>query len=144
MTLILQIPAGIQKPKHHPDTWTFWSSWIKLLRCCIHQGTQWVPRNTVTEQIGNTTTRNLGIASGPSFFFFFKSTRGSWKKKILMDSHPYSHETSIFTLGAPHEEVQGRQTKLHPGFTMDKLGLVQPSLGISILRDAHIVLSNRS
>ena len=31
----------------------------------IHQGTQWVPRNTVTEQIGHTTIRNLGIASGP-------------------------------------------------------------------------------
>ena len=59
-----------------------------------------------------------------------------------MDSHPYSHETSIFTLGAPHEEVQGRQTKLHPVFTMGKL--VQPSPGISILRDAHIVLSKQS
>ena len=33
-----------------------------------------------------------------------------------MDSHPYSYENSIFTLGAPHEEVQGRQTKLHPDF----------------------------
>ena len=88
----------------------------------IHQGTQWVPRNTVTEQIGHTTIRNLGIASGPSFFFFHE------RKKNLMDSHPYSHETSIFTLGAPHEEVQGRQTKLHPGFTMGKL--VQPSPGI--------------
>ena len=61
---------------------------------------------------------------------------------MLMDSHPYRHETSIFTLGAPHEEVQGRQTKLHPGFTMGRP--VQPSPGISILRDAHIVLSNRS
>ena len=29
-----------------------------------------------------------------------------------MDSHTYSYETSIFTLGAPNEEVQGRQTKL--------------------------------
>ena len=38
-----------------------------------------------------------------------------------MDSHPYSHETSILTLGAPHEEVQGKQTKLHPGFIMGKL-----------------------
>ena len=38
-----------------------------------------------------------------------------------MDSHPYSHETSIFTLRAPHVEVQGRRTKLHPGFTMGKL-----------------------
>ena len=55
----------------------------------------------------------MGIASGP---------RGSHgRRKILMDSHPYSHETSIFILGAPHEEVQGRQTKLHPGFTMGKL-----------------------
>ena len=62
---------------------------------------------------------------------------GHGSRKILMDSHPYSHETSIFTLGAPHEEVQGRQTKLHPSFTMGKL--VQPSPGISILRDAHIV-----
>ena len=41
-----------------------------------------------------------------------------------MDSHPYhaySHETFIFILGAPHEEVQGRQAKLHPGFTLGKL-----------------------
>ena len=38
----------------------------------IHQGTQWVPRNTVTEQIGHTIIRNLSIASAP---------RGSWKKK---------------------------------------------------------------
>ena len=51
-------------------------------------------------QYCNRANRNLGIASGP--IFFFKSTRGSWKKKILIDSHPYSHETSIFTLGAPH------------------------------------------
>ena len=43
-----------------------------------------------------------------------------------MDSHPYSHETSIFTLGAPHEEVQGRQTKFHPGFTMGKLVQTSP------------------
>ena len=59
-----------------------------------------------------------------------------------MDSHPYVYETSIFTLDAPHEEVQGRQTKLHPGFTMGKL--VQPSPGISFLQDSHIVLSKRS
>ena len=79
----------------------------------IHQGTQWVPRNTVIEQIGHTTIKNLGIASGPSFFFFLLSPRGGHgRRKILMDSHPYSHETSIFTLCAPHEEVQGRQTKL--------------------------------
>ena len=63
----------------------------------------------------------------PQFVCF--STRGHGRRKILIDSHPYSHETSIFILGAPHEEVQGRQTKLHPGFTMGKL--VQPSLGIS-------------
>ena len=25
---------GIQNPKHHQDTWTFWSRWRKLLRCC--------------------------------------------------------------------------------------------------------------
>ena len=53
-----------------------------------------------------------------------------------------SIETSIFTPGAPHEEVQGRQTKLHPGFTLDKL--VQHPPGISILRDSHIVLSKQS
>ena len=52
-----------------------------------------------------------------------------------MGSHSYSYETSIFTFGAPHEEVQGRQTKLHPGFTLGKL--VQPSPGISILRFPH-------
>ena len=91
-----------------------------------------MPRNTVTEQIGHTTIRNLGIASGPSFIFYFLSPRGGHgRRTFLMDSHPYSHKTSIFTLGAPHEEVQGRQTKLHPGFTMGKL--VQPSPGISIL-----------
>ena len=105
-----------------------------------------MPRNTVTEQIGHTTIRNLGIASGLSFFFFFcffLSPRGGHgRRNFLMDFHPYSHEISIFTLGAPREEVQGRQTKLHPGFTKGKL--VQPSPGISILRDAHIVLSNRS
>ena len=89
-------------------------------------------RNTVTEQIGHTTIRNLDIAL----------RGGHGRRKILMDSDHYSHEISIFTLGAPHEEVQGRQTKLHPGFTMGKL--VQPSPGISILRDAHIVLSKRS
>ena len=110
--------------------------------CKIHQGTQRVPGNTLTEQIYHITIRNLGIASAPSFFFFQVHKRVIEKEKILMDSHPYSHETSIYTLGAPHEEVQGRQTKLHPGFTMGKL--VQPSPGISIFRDAHIVLSNRS
>ena len=52
-------------------------------------------------------------------------------KNFLMDSHPYSYETSIFTPAAPHEEVQGRQTNFHPGFTLGKL--VQPSPGISFL-----------
>ena len=83
-----------------------------------------MPCNTVTEQIYHITIRNLGIASDPSFFFFCHEG-GHGKKKILMDSHPYSHQTFIFTLGAPHEEVQGRRTKLHPGFTMGEL--VQPS-----------------
>ena len=49
-----------------------------------------------------------------------------------MDSYLYSYYTSIFTLGAPYEEVQGRQTKLRPGFTLGKL--VQPSPIISFLR----------
>ena len=75
-------------------------------------------------------------------FFFLNLQRGYGKRNFLMDSYPYSHETSILTLGAPHKEVQGRQTKLHPGFTMGKL--VQPSPGISILRDSHIVLSKWS
>ena len=82
---------------------------------------------------------------GHSFWpqiFFSRPLGGHGRKKIVMDSHPYSYETSIFTLGAPHEEVQGRQTKLHPGFTLGKL--VQPSPGISILRDSHIVLFKRS
>ena len=48
----------------------------------------------------------------------------------------------FFTLGAPHEEVQGRQTNLHPGITLGKL--VQPSPGILILRDSHIFLSKQS
>ena len=88
--------------------------------------------------------QKFGHSLRPQFFYFFilSPQGGHGRRKILMDSHPYSHETSIFTLGAPHEEVQGRQTKLHPGFTMGRL--VQPSPGISILRDAHIVLSNRS
>ena len=75
--------------------------------------------------------------------FFFLSPRGGYgRRKFLMDSHPHSHETSIFTLGVTHEEVQGRQTKLHPGFTLGKL--VQFSPGITILRDSHSVLSKRS
>ena len=78
----------------------------------------------------------------PQFFFFLSPRGGHRRRKILIDSHPYSHETSIFTLGAPHEEVQGRQTKLHPGFTMGKLVQLPP--GISMLLNAHIVLSNRS
>ena len=94
-----------------------------------------MPRNTVTEQIYHITIRNLGIASGPS------PLGGHGRRKILMDSHPYSHKTSIFTLGAP-EEVQGRQTKLHPGFTIGENSAAFP--GISILRDARIVLSSQS
>ena len=49
---------------------------------------------------------------------------------------------SIFTLGAPHKEVQGRQTKLHPGVTQGRL--VQPYPGISFLWDSHIVLPEQS
>ena len=58
--------------------------------------------------------QRFGHILQPQFFFHGRRT-------ILMDSHPSSHENSIFTLGAPHEEVQGRQTKLHPGFKMGKL-----------------------
>ena len=53
--------------------------------------------------------------------FSSTSRGGHGRREILMDSHPYSYETSIFTLGAPNEEVQGGQTKLHPGFTLGKL-----------------------
>ena len=61
---------------------------------------------------------------------------------MLIDSHPYGYEISIFNLGVPHEEVQGRQTKLHPGFTLGKLAQLFP--GISFLSDSHIVLSKQS
>ena len=86
--------------------------------------------------------QKFGHSLRPQFFlFFFQVQEGVMEEEkfrwILI------HETSIFTLGAPHEEVQGRQTKLHPVFTiMGKL--VQPSPGISIRRDAHIALSKRS
>ena len=79
----------------------------------------------------NTSDNNheFGHSLRPQFFLPWQ--RGGHGRKFLMDSYLFSHETSIFTLSAPHEEVQGRQTKLHPGFTMGKL--VQPSPGISIL-----------
>ena len=32
-----------------------------------------------------------------------------------------ANKPSIFTLSVPHEEAQGLQTKLHPGFTLGKL-----------------------
>ena len=64
------------------------------------------------------------------------------KARAGIISHPYGYETFILTLAAPHEEVQGRQTKLHPVFTLGKL--VQPSPGISFLWDSHIVLSKWS
>ena len=59
---------------------------------------------------------------------------GHGRRKNLIDSlpyHAYSHETFIFTLDAAHEEVKGRQTNLHPGFTLGKL--VQPYPGILFL-----------
>ena len=49
----------------------------------------------------------------PAPVFFPRGGRG--RRNILMDSHLYSYGASIFTLGAPHEEVQGRLAKLHPG-----------------------------
>ena len=69
--------------------------------------------------------RNLGIAS------CLRPRGGQGRTSLLIDSHPYGHETSIITPGAPNEEVQGRQTKLHPGCTLGKL--VQPSPRISFL-----------
>ena len=110
---MLQIVKGIQNPKTSPRHLNF---------------------NTVT--VANIphmhiTIRSLGIAFCPR--------GGHRKRKILMDSHPYSYETSIFTLGAPHE-VQGRQTKHHPGLTLGKL--VQPSPEISIIRDSTLFFPN--
>ena len=59
-------------------------------------------------EIHHITIRNLVIASGPTFFFKFEVQEAVMEEEnFLLDSHPYSHETSIFTLGAPHEEVQG-------------------------------------
>ena len=71
----------------------------------MHQGTQRVPRNTVTvENISymHITIRNLGIASGLRFFF---PRGGHGRRQMLMDPHPYGYETSIFTLVAPHEQA---------------------------------------
>ena len=45
-------------------------------------------------------------------FFFLSPRGGHGRRKILMDSHPYSHETSIFTLGAPHEEGKQNFTQV--------------------------------
>ena len=52
-----------------------------------------------TETVANTpymqiTIRNLGIASSLCF---------QGRTGLLMDSHPYSYETTIFILGVPHE-----------------------------------------
>ena len=38
------------------------------------------------------------------------------RRIFFMDFRPYGYETSIFTLYASHEKVQGWQTKLHLGF----------------------------
>ena len=90
MTLILQIPAGLcTEAKTSPRHLNFLKQLNKTTKMCypyisgfkIHQGTQWVPRNTVTEQIYNITIRNLGIASGPSFFFFFQVLEGVMKEE---------------------------------------------------------------
>ena len=35
----------------------------------------------------------------------FSSREGHRRRKILMDSHPYGYKTSIFNLGAPHEDA---------------------------------------
>ena len=43
------------------------------------------------------------------------------EEEKLIDFHPYGYETSILTLGVPHEEAWGRQIKLYPGFTLVKL-----------------------
>ena len=80
--------------------------------------------------------------TSPEQIFLQPQSRGGHGRKNLWDFHSYGYETYFFTLGAPHEEVQGRQTKLHQGFTLGRL--VQPSPGISILRHSHIVLSKRS
>ena len=63
--------------------------------------------------------QKFGHSFRPPFFYIFFLSHG--RRNILMDSHPYtcySYESYIFTLGAPHEEVQGRKTKLHTGYTL--------------------------
>ena len=59
-------------------------------------------------------------------------------ENFLMDSHPYSYETSIFTLGAPHdshEEVHGRQTKLVQPFPLEIPTLFFPNSLDNVLRN---------
>ena len=77
--------------------------------------------------------------------------RNTVTANIPHNSQKYGHRLRLFQVHegvmekdifwCSHEEEQGSQTKLHPGFTLGKL--VQPSPGISILRDSHIVLSKR-
>ena len=74
-----------------------------------HQGTQRVPRNTLNSSKYTTyihiTIRSLGIASGLRFFFH-------GRRQILMDSHPYSYETSIFTLGNSEQKKKKKKKNM--------------------------------
>ena len=102
-----------------------------------------MPHNTVAVANIPHNNQKFGHSLRSHLYLFFLSARGGHgRRKNLVDFHPHGYETAIFTLGAPHEKVLGRQTKLQPGFTLGKL--VQPSPGIFILRDSHIVLSKRS
>ena len=70
----------------------------------IHQGTQRVPRNTLNSSKYTTYAHN-NKKNGHSL----SPRGGNWRRKIL-DSHPYSYETSIFTLGAPMKKCRvGKQ-----------------------------------
>ena len=102
-----------------------------------------MPRNTVTVANIPHDNRKFGHSLRPQFFRVFSSPRGGHeRRKILMDSDPYGYETSIL----PSVRLWGRAgqaSKNSPRFYPEETS-AQPSPGISILRDSHILLSKRS
>ena len=81
-------------------------------------------------QYSNSSKYTIYAHNNQKFGHSLRPRGGHGRRQFLIDSYPYGHETSIFTLGVTHEEVQSRQTKLHPRFTMGKL--VQPFPGTVI------------
>ena len=60
-----------------------------------------MPRNT--ETVANTP---LYAHNNQKFGYSLRPPRGGQGRTyFLIDSHPHSHETFIFTLGAPYEET---------------------------------------